>query len=143
MIRGAGSVDALNSGFESFFENFLTEGEQLAYSTAVITKEFSKLNLTLPTSKDAYKDLLNGLDLTTEAGQELYGRLLLLAEGFAEVADKVAESIAALETKLTDLADTGFDKFKLGIDKIFQALQTNITNTQIAVVFTLKIIEYG
>lgn len=130
MIRGAGSVDALNSGFESFFENFLTEGEQLSYSTAVITKEFSKLNLTLPTSKDAYKDLLNGLDLTTEAGQELYGRLLLLAEGFAEVADKVAESIAALETKLTDLADTGFDKFKLGIDKIFQALQTNITNTQ-------------
>ena len=130
MIRGAGSVDALNSGFESFFENFLTEGEQLAYSTAVITKEFSKLNLTLPTSKDAYKDLLNGLDLTTEAGQELYGRLLLLAEGFAEVADKVAESITALETKLTDLADTGFDKFKLGIDKIFQALQTNITNTQ-------------
>ena len=130
MIRGAGSVDALNSGFESFFENFLTEGEQLAYSTAVITKEFSKLNLTLPTSKDAYKDLLNGLDLTTEAGQELYGRLLLLAEGFAEVADKVAESIAALETKLTDLAGTGFDKFKLGIDKIFQALQTNITNTQ-------------
>ena len=130
MIRGAGSVDALQSGFEAFFENFLTEGEQLAYSTAVITKEFSKLNLTLPTSKDAYKDLLNGLDLTTEAGQELYGRLLLLAEGFAEVADKVAESIAALETKLTDLADTGFDKFKIGIDKIFQALQTNITNTQ-------------
>ena len=130
MIRGAGSVDALNSGFESFFENFLTEGEQLAYSTAVITKEFSKLNLTLPTSKDAYKDLLNGLDLTTEAGQELYGRLLLLAEGFAAVADAVAESITALESQLKDLSDTGFDKFKIGIDKIFQALQTNITNTQ-------------
>lgn len=130
MIRGAGSVDALNSGFESFFENFLTEGEQLAYSTSVITKEFSKLNLTLPTSKDAYKDLLNGLDLTTEAGQELYGRLLLLAEGFAEVADKVAESIATLEEELASSMKSGFEEFTSGIDALFATLQSNIEKTK-------------
>ena len=130
MISGAGGIEQLNTGFEAFFENFLTEGEQLAYSTENISKEFNKLNLILPTSKDAYKALLQGIDLTTEAGQELYGRLIILAEGFAQVADKVAESISDLETQLKDLTDNGFNDFEQGISKIFQALQTNISNTQ-------------
>jgi len=130
MITGAGGIEQLNTGFNAFFENFLTEGEQLAYATGVISNEFNKLNLALPVSKDAYKALLQSMDLTTEAGQELYGRLLILAEGFAEVADKVTESITALETQLKDLADTGFSDFETGISKIFQALQTNISNTQ-------------
>ena len=130
MIRGAGSVEALSSGFEAFFSNFLTESEQLAYNTQVIINEFNKLNLTLPTSKDNFKSLLNSLDLTTEAGQELYGRLIILSEAFAEVADGVAESISNLESQLQDLSQSGFNSFINSVDSMFKALQDNINKTK-------------
>ena len=130
MIRGAGSVDALNTGFESFFDNFLTESEQLAYVTGVVIKEFSKLNIVLPTSKEGFKDLLNGLDLTTEAGQELYGRLIILSEGFAQVADKVAESIKNLEEQLATTVSDGFNIMESGFSKLFESIQSNIDRTK-------------
>ena len=130
MIYGAGSVDALNSGFTSFFENFLSESEQLDYNTRQVIDSFNALDIALPTTKDAFKDLLNGLDLTTESGQELYGRLIVLSESFAEVADGVAESIATLQESLSELTQDGFDTFINSIDSMFKSLQSNIDKTQ-------------
>lgn len=123
MIYGAGSVEALDSGFNAFFENFLTESEQLTYQTQQITDEFNKLGLALPTTKDGFKELLESLDLTTESGQELYGRLIILSESFADVADKTAESISNLEDELKQLTSTGLTEFSSGIDSIFSALR--------------------
>jgi len=82
-IRGAGSLEALASGISSYIENFLTEEEQLAYSTTLLIKEFNKLDIALPTSKDGFKNLLESIDKTTESGQELYGSLIILSESFA------------------------------------------------------------
>ena len=124
MIYGAGSVEALNSGFNSFFENFLTESEQLTYQTQQITDEFNKLGLALPTTKDSFKELLQSLDLTSESGQELYGRLIILSESFAEVADKTAESIANLEDELKTLTDTAFDDFIASFEGLYNAISS-------------------
>lgn len=123
MIYGAGSVEALDSGFNAFFENFLTDSEQLTYQTQQITDEFNKLGIALPATKDGFKQLLQSLDLTTESGQELYGRLIILSESFAEVADKTAESISNLEDELKQLTSTGLTEFSSGIDSIFSALK--------------------
>ena len=130
MIYGAGSVTDLENGFKSFFDNFLTDSERLDYNTKQVIDSFNSLNITLPTSKDNFKELLNSLDLTTESGQELYGRLIILSEAFAEVADGVAESIANLETQLQDLGQNGFDTFISGIDSMFATLQSNIDKTK-------------
>lgn len=130
MIYGAGSVTDLENGFKSFFDNFLTDSERLDYNTRQIIDSFNSLNIALPTSKDNFKELLNSLDLTTESGQELYGRLIILSEAFANVADGVAESIANLETQLQDLGQNGFDTFINGIDSMFATLQSNIDKTK-------------
>ena len=124
MIYGAGSVEALNSGFNAFFENFLTDSEQLTYQTQQITDEFNKLGLALPITKDSFKELLQSLDLTSESGQELYGRLIILSESFADVADKTAESITALEDELKTLTDTGFDDFISSFEGIYNAISS-------------------
>ena len=130
MIYGAGSVEDLQSGFTAFFENFLSESEQLTYETKQITDSFNQLGIAMPTSKDAFKALLNSIDLTSASGQELYGRLIILSESFAKVADSVAESIATMESELADLTKSGFDEFINSIDAMFKSLRTNITNTQ-------------
>jgi uncharacterized protein Smg (DUF494 family) len=45
---------------------------------------FNSLNIALPNSKEAFKELLGSIDLTTEAGQELYGRLIILSGEFVK-----------------------------------------------------------
>ena len=118
-ITGAGSLDALSSGISAYIENFLTDEEQLSYNTALLEKEFSRLNIAMPVSKDAFTTLIKSLDLSSESGQELYGRLIILSEGFAEVADEVEDTIATLTESLATLAEDGFATFSDSLSDLF------------------------
>ena len=129
-IRGAGSAEALAQGMQSYIEGFLTDAQQLALKTNQLQIEFNKLNVAMPTNKESFTKLIESLDLSSEAGQELYGRLIILSESFAEVADGVADSIKALEDELASSMKSGFDDFVAGIDALFETLQSNITKTQ-------------
>ena len=129
-IRGAGSAEALAQGMQSYIEGFLTDAQQLALSTNQLQIEFNKLNVVMPTNKESFTKLVESLDLSSEAGQELYGRLIILSESFAEVADGVADSIKALEDELASSMKSGFDDFVAGVDALFETLQSNITKTQ-------------
>jgi len=108
-IKGAGSVEALSSGVSAYIENFLTDEEKLAYSTTLLKKEFEKLNLAMPTSKKGFKDLLASIDKTTETGQELYGRLLILSEAFASVADESEKLHDETISRITDIQSAFLD----------------------------------
>lgn len=117
MIKGASSVEALQSGFNDFFDNFLSEDEQLTYNTQQLIEKFNALNLALPTSKEGFRELLNGIDLTTDSGQELYGRLIILSQSFADITDKTSESIE-------ELNNLSFDSFVSSIDKVSDTLKS-------------------
>ena len=121
-IRGAGSIDALAAGIEAYTQNFLTEAQQLSLSTTLLQKEFNKLNLAMPVGKDGFTSLINGIDKTTASGQELYGRLIILSESFATVADSVQESIDSLESTLKDKSQTMFDSFISSISNMFDSI---------------------
>ncbi len=129
-IRGAGSAEALASGITAYTEGFLTDAQQLALSTTQLQIEFNKLNIAMPVGKEGFTSLIESLDLTTESGQELYGRLIVLSEGFAEVADSVEASIKNLQDDLDSITKTGFDTFETTISKMFAIIQSNITKTQ-------------
>lgn len=128
MIYGAGSMSALDEGFKSYFDNFLSENEKLTYETQQLIDEFNNLGIALPISKDAFKDLLSSLDLTTKSGQELYGRLIILSEGFATVADETKKSIEDLTTSLTELSTNSFDTFISSLASVGDTI-TSIKNT--------------
>jgi len=113
MISGAGSLEALEDGFKSYFENFLSPEEQLEFNTQSLQKSFKALNLELPSSKDSFKKLLDGIDLTNEAGQELYGALISLSGAFAKLTDE-AQTLNNLK----------LDEFISNMDKISQTLKS-------------------
>ncbi|MEV9642940.1 hypothetical protein [Aliarcobacter butzleri] len=110
MIMGAGSVSELTDAFSSFFDNFLSDDEQLTYNTQQLIEKFNSLNIALPTSKDGFRALLDSIDLTTASGQELYGRIIVLNGAFASVADETAKSIE-------ELNNLSFESFISSIDK--------------------------
>lgn len=121
-IRGAGSAEALAQGMQSYTEGFLTDAQQLALSTTQLQIEFNKLNVAMPTNKESFTELIESLDLSSEAGQELYGRLIILSESFATVADSVQESIDSLESTLKDKSQTMFDDFISSISNMFDSI---------------------
>lgn len=91
MIVGAGSISSLADATNEYFENFLTEEEQLQSKTQQLNKEFLNLNQTMPTSVKGFKDLIGSIDTSTDSGAELFGRLISLSEGFADVFGSIAD----------------------------------------------------
>lgn len=116
MVVGAGGIDELQNGFESYFDNFLTDSEQLAFNTSQVRDEFNKLGIELPTSKQAFTELLNSLDLTNESGQEMYGRFISLSDVFndiTEAQDGYLDSIQSTIDALNELSgDTDSGRFE-------------------------------
>lgn len=90
MLYGAGGVDALSDATQNYMDIFFTEGEKLNYLTRGLRDSFSSLGLELPVTKQGFTDLLHSIDLSTESGQELYGRVILLADGFGEFSDQLS-----------------------------------------------------
>lgn len=134
-IRGAGSAEALSEAMGSYFENFLSESEQLQFKTQQLSKEFAELNMTMPTTKQGFTDLVKGLDISTESGQELYGRLILLNESFAEIietADTKVENRTSLIDSLKDFVSsinssliktTTFKDFSTSFNEMIEAIK--------------------
>lgn len=117
MIMGAGSISELTDAFSSYFDNFLSDDEQLTYNTQQLIEQFNSLNIALPTSKDGFRALLDSIDLTTASGQELYGRIIVLNDAFASVANETAKSIE-------ELNNLSFDSFVSSIDKVSDTLKS-------------------
>lgn len=105
-IRGAGSVENLSNGINDYIENFLSDEERLYYRTMLLTKEFDRLGIALPNSKDDFKALISGLDLTTEEGQKLYGQLIILSGAFSDVSDEAEKLTNVTITLLSNLSQS-------------------------------------
>jgi TP901 family phage tail tape measure protein len=87
MIAGAGGIEQLASGISDYIDGFLAESEQTMYKVSLLVEQFDRLNLTMPDSKAGFKELVDGIDTTTEAGQDLYGRVILLSSAFDEASE--------------------------------------------------------
>ncbi|MFY4844583.1 tape measure protein [Aliarcobacter butzleri] len=109
MIYGAGSIGELQNGFKDFFDNFLSDEEKLAYNTSQLIKSFDDIGVAIPTSKDAFRALLSSIDLTSESGQELYGRLITLSGSFSDVYDEVEKVNSVLIETFSNLKGIALD----------------------------------
>ncbi len=102
----------LTSAVSGYFDAFFTKEEQAAARQAQLTKVFDSLNIAMPGTLGAFRQLVEAQDLTTTAGQSTYATLLQLAPAFAELQNalagaKTAADVAAerqdLERKLLEL----------------------------------------
>jgi hypothetical protein len=118
MLSGAGGVDALSSAMDDYFESFLTPQEQLTSQIGSMTKEFEKLGLSLPIGQQGFKDLVAGIDTTTESGQDLFGRVILLSDGFDELLSNQKSNLDAQVSKELELAKLQDDMYQKAIDSV-------------------------
>lgn len=95
MVSGAKGFDKLAEGLSSYFDDFLTEEEKAAEYMRQTARSFSSLNLTVPKTVDEFKQLVKGIDVTTEAGQKLYGSVIALAPAFKNMLSSIEEAVGA------------------------------------------------
>lgn len=132
-----GSLDEFVEQTKFFAENFLTEAEQIAPIQAAIVKEFQRLGVTGVNTKEEFKRLVLGLDLTTQAGQEMYASLLAIAPAFSKVFEYLTEGaqdvedardvlVRAYEREASALEETKskFDGFADSLKRFRESLDT-------------------
>ncbi|MEN9932013.1 MAG: hypothetical protein RIS17_586, partial [Pseudomonadota bacterium] len=78
-------------------ENFYSDVEKLAKAAEHVDKVFADLNITGVTTVVQFRELVEGIDLSTDAGTKLYGQLLAIAPEFLAVASAVDQVQAAAE----------------------------------------------
>lgn len=69
-----------------------------------MTEQFSALGETLPSSADAFRLLIEGLNITTTSGQELYGQLIALAPEFNTLQSSIKAAEDAERSRLEESA---------------------------------------
>ena len=116
-IEGAGLAASLLKQFDgiqqlqqlagAYFENFYTEAERNALSTKQLSDSIKALGFQVPTTRDAFRALVEAQDLSTESGQKAYAELLKLAPSFAALVPAAQEAGVAVDDLAQQMAEAG------------------------------------
>src|SRR5690606_22297393 len=91
LVDLVGGLEEFQELTNSFAENFLTEAQRTAPIIDATTKEMERLGLSSIITKEAFAAVVQGIDVTTEAGAELYAALLRVGPAFAKANDFLME----------------------------------------------------
>lgn len=91
-----------------FTQNFYTEAERLDMATADVNEVFASLGIAVPGSLTEFRQLVEGLDLSTESGRAMWNMLMGVAPAFLLVmnaADGATSSTEDLNRALEEQAE--------------------------------------
>jgi len=128
LITLAGGLDKLNQNTSAFAQNYLTVAERNSLASKQVAEQMGALGYASVTTKEQFKALVQGLDVSTEAGAKQYAQLIALSGAFATVADTAAEAAKQSLAAKQALAD-GLLK---GADTALSALQQIVNREKAA-----------
>lgn len=110
LAKLAGGLQNFLDQSNYFRENFLTEAERLAPIQESVTEQLSKMGYASVDTKEEFKTLVRGLDLTDANARKTYQSLMELAPGFIAIIDAQEKAKKELQ-KAEDTWNNFFDKF--------------------------------
>jgi hypothetical protein len=81
LIDVAGSLEDLTEAFQTYYDAFFSDAEKQADLKRQLTEILGSYGLDLPGTRAGYRELVESLDLTTDAGLRAYAALIDLASG--------------------------------------------------------------
>jgi len=110
LIKLAGDLETLTEDVGTYFEEYLTEAEQLEWLTGNLAKGYAAINQTMPETRQGFKDLIESLDLTNDADAKLYTQLLALAgatDAYYDALERANQTVIDAQRKLTGTEESG------------------------------------
>ena len=102
LVETAGGVDALSQNLSSYYSTYFLESERLYNTAQQVSETFKELGESVPDSVGEFRALVEGLDLTTRAGQSAFASLMAVQQAFASVT-------TAVDSLKTGVAEATFD----------------------------------
>lgn len=96
-IQLFGSVDAFNQSFDAYFQNYFTAQEKTARGWSDMIVAFDQIGVAMPTSRAAFRALVDSLDLSTTQGRATFKSLMDLQGAFAALTPTIEEAAAAAQ----------------------------------------------
>lgn len=111
LAEAAGGIDKLDQQLGEYFTNFYSKAEQTEMGLSQIGETLADVGInTVPATREAFRDLVDGLNLTTEAGRDQYAALMGVAGAFAQLvpaADEAADAISEAAQKIINGVKNG------------------------------------
>lgn len=91
------TFDKVSAAMQQYYQLFYSEEERHKMGMDQLTKMFKAMGLTLPTTREGFRALVDSIDVTTEAGAKLWRWLIEIAPAFANL-------VPAIDTGATVIA---------------------------------------
>lgn len=108
---------------------WMSDSDVLAGKLNDITDAFSEMGIALPTSRDAYRQLILAQDATTQSGRDMITFLLKWKDVFGDVSDTIANSVDILQRMLSGV-NTAWEDYQAAYDKQTETLNDQISALQ-------------
>jgi hypothetical protein len=98
-----GGLEGLGQAAGLYLETFTTSEEKLANFNSSIAATFSEMGLALPSTRDGFRSLVEGLDLTSEAARQQFGTLMTLVPAMDQYYQGTESLAASITTLYQDI----------------------------------------
>lgn len=102
----------LTASLGNYYDLFYTSEEKHQMQLRQLTQDFAELGVAMPTTREGFRALVDGLDLTDTANAQLYRSLLDLASLFNTVfpaaVTATGDAVVATVNAFQEIAGTGF-----------------------------------
>lgn len=127
-----GGLDALTSAMGTYYEAFFSETEREQNLRAEVIRQLGEVNIAMPDTRDAFRSIVESLDLSTDAGRTAYTTMLSVAGAFAELTPALegagaAAAQAARQARVAEVEDARqvvAQRAQAGLAAAEQALRT-------------------
>ncbi len=108
-----GGLNTLQQAAGSYLQNYYSDAERAALATKGIGQALAGVGLTLPTTRDQFRALVDAQDLTTNSGRQAFAALMGVADAFAAITPEATVATAKLKTvaDLQAAIDANIGKF--------------------------------
>ncbi|MGB4064257.1 MAG: hypothetical protein WBK19_10570 [Azonexus sp.] len=127
-----GSIETFNTAFTSYYGNFYSQQDQVAQAWEEMSTLFDKLDKTMPTTRQGFRDLVDSLDLSTEAGRTAFTVLMGLQGAFASLTPTIEEATAAAAAQANSAREMQASQIAQFYDFQRSAAEQSLKNGQTA-----------
>ncbi len=136
LSAAAGGLDALAANSATYYGAFFSEAEKIEDTIDSIKRAFESADVELAASREAYRAMVEDIDLTTEAGQQMFATMMALSGQAAQYysiveqqAAQAAAEVAAANALLFSSVNTAYASLQRSIAAQQREIQQAATST--------------
>ena len=117
LSAAAGGLEALAANSATYYDAFFSEAEKIEDTIDSIERAFESADVELAESREAYRAMVEDIDLTTEAGQQMFATMMALSGHAAQYYSIVEQQAAAAAAQALANTQLYYDQFTTAAEK--------------------------